>query len=356
MKKILSLSIILVAVIALLSTGTWAYFSDVEQATGNLFAAGTLDLKTNDQNGVTAVWNVPTMAPGDPASSGTIHLKNAGSVAADHLEIKFATNATNVPTDPERLVMFHNLLDSTHSSSHATSSDTASTLIDNTLTQATGYWIGKTLFIGGGSAAGQARYISAFDNATHKITVDHAFGATPDTSSYYAIANITGTSTAAGTATTLVDATYLTQADDYWVGKTVHFLSGTHNGENAVITTSSSTNHSITFASITTASGSGTKYLISEVDNTDISSLLTINSILYDGASIASSFPNNAAHLSDLNGATYSAVSPVAGGTAAKDLVISVQLPATAGNGSQGDSVSMDVTFGLMQTSGQHLP
>jgi len=44
MKKILGLTVVALLVMALVGTGTWAYFSDVETSTGNVFTAGTLNL------------------------------------------------------------------------------------------------------------------------------------------------------------------------------------------------------------------------------------------------------------------------------------------------------------------------
>jgi len=51
MKKILGLTIVALLVMRLVGGGTWAYFSDVEASTGNVFTAGTLDLKTDDADG-----------------------------------------------------------------------------------------------------------------------------------------------------------------------------------------------------------------------------------------------------------------------------------------------------------------
>ncbi len=50
MRKILALSIAVVLVIGLVAGGTWAYFSDTEEATGNTFTAGTIDIAVNGEN------------------------------------------------------------------------------------------------------------------------------------------------------------------------------------------------------------------------------------------------------------------------------------------------------------------
>ncbi len=101
MKKILGLAIAAIAVIAVAGVSTWAYFSDTETSTNNIFAAGTLDLKTSNDavnytDGVTATWgsgNNP-VAPGY-SSSGTVTLKNLGNIAADHIEMKFTDVVVN---------------------------------------------------------------------------------------------------------------------------------------------------------------------------------------------------------------------------------------------------------------------
>ncbi|MFC1899864.1 TasA family protein [Chloroflexota bacterium] len=86
MKKILGLSIALVLLTGMTGIGTWAYFSDVETSTGNVLAAGTLDLKTDDVDGVTQTIYTNSLEPGEDIS-GSITLKNAGSVAGLTLDI-----------------------------------------------------------------------------------------------------------------------------------------------------------------------------------------------------------------------------------------------------------------------------
>jgi len=50
-KKILGLSIAIVLVIGLVAGGTWAYFSDTETTTGNVFTAGTIDISLDPAGG-----------------------------------------------------------------------------------------------------------------------------------------------------------------------------------------------------------------------------------------------------------------------------------------------------------------
>ena len=102
MKKILLSLSIITAVAAIVIGGTFAYFSDVETSNGNVFTAGTLDLKTNDADGVTATWVLADMAPGGASVTGSMVLKNTGTVAGDHVEISVVnTPIENGINEPE---------------------------------------------------------------------------------------------------------------------------------------------------------------------------------------------------------------------------------------------------------------
>ena len=90
MKKILGLTVAALLVMGLVGGGTWAYFSDVETSTGNQLVAGTLDLKTDDADGVSQTLFATNMKPGDTAGPGTIALKNAGSIGGSSLDLSFS--------------------------------------------------------------------------------------------------------------------------------------------------------------------------------------------------------------------------------------------------------------------------
>jgi len=90
MKKILGLTIAFMLLIGMTGIGTWAYFSDVEASTGNQMTAGTLDLKTNDVDGVSQTLFTTNMAPGDTVGPETITLKNIGSVDGSTLDLVFS--------------------------------------------------------------------------------------------------------------------------------------------------------------------------------------------------------------------------------------------------------------------------
>jgi spore coat-associated protein N len=100
MRRIFTLTIIAVAILAMVGVGTWAYFSDTEQSTANTFTAGTLDLKLSDanetdQDGVSASFSSSNFKPGDSVGPSTITLKNVGTIAAHHVDIKFTNVVTN---------------------------------------------------------------------------------------------------------------------------------------------------------------------------------------------------------------------------------------------------------------------
>ena len=100
MKKILGLTIVAMLLIGMTGIGTWAYFSDVETSTGNILTAGTLDLTTNDADGVSQTLLATNMAPGDTVGPETITLKNTGSVGASSLDLAFSYVENDGSTNP----------------------------------------------------------------------------------------------------------------------------------------------------------------------------------------------------------------------------------------------------------------
>ena len=99
MKKILGLTIAFMLLISMGGIGTWAYFQDTETSTGNVFAAGTLDLKTDDVDGVTQTLYASNLKPGDSVS-GSITLKNTGSVAGSTLDLAFTYGESDSSPNP----------------------------------------------------------------------------------------------------------------------------------------------------------------------------------------------------------------------------------------------------------------
>ena len=69
---------------------TWAFFTDVETSSSNVLAAGTLDLKTDDQDGVSQTLIATNMRRGDIVGPEIIILKNSGSLASSSIDILFS--------------------------------------------------------------------------------------------------------------------------------------------------------------------------------------------------------------------------------------------------------------------------
>ena len=90
MKKILGLTITLLLIISLAAVGTFAYFNDTETSTDNQMVAGTLDLKTNDADGVSQTLYATSMLPGGTVGPSTIVLKNSGSTNGSTLDMSFS--------------------------------------------------------------------------------------------------------------------------------------------------------------------------------------------------------------------------------------------------------------------------
>jgi spore coat-associated protein N len=102
-KRILLSSISIFSSLALVTGGTFAFFSDSGTSTGNVFAAGTLILKLTDNNetaqdNVTASFGRSGLLPGDSVT-GTLEFQNTGTVAGDHIEIDVG-NTNSEPLVP----------------------------------------------------------------------------------------------------------------------------------------------------------------------------------------------------------------------------------------------------------------
>ncbi len=82
--------------LALMASGvsyaTFAFFADAETVTQNIFTGATLDLTTDDAQGITASIGDAAMVPG-ASTSGSITLKNAGTLLSGTvLDVKFETD------------------------------------------------------------------------------------------------------------------------------------------------------------------------------------------------------------------------------------------------------------------------
>jgi predicted ribosomally synthesized peptide with SipW-like signal peptide len=86
-------------VLAVGSTGTFAYWTDDVTVNGTTFTAGTLDLQVNNLNSVTAytTLNLATMVPGN-SMAGTLVIKNNGDVP-----LKYTEATTTISPDSKNL-------------------------------------------------------------------------------------------------------------------------------------------------------------------------------------------------------------------------------------------------------------
>ena len=90
MKKIPGLNEALTLLLDTANIGTRAYFSDTGTSSGNILTAGTLDLKTDDVDGVSQTLLATNMRPGDIMGSETIILANSGSLNGSSLDLAFS--------------------------------------------------------------------------------------------------------------------------------------------------------------------------------------------------------------------------------------------------------------------------
>jgi spore coat-associated protein N len=116
-KKFLILALAIILALGMMG-GAFAYFTDVETSTGNIFTAGTLDLQIRDNgtwdpdpwgDGVDMTWVMANMVPGSSSVTNHVFLKNVGSIPGDHVEISFsndideATNPVESDSNPASL-------------------------------------------------------------------------------------------------------------------------------------------------------------------------------------------------------------------------------------------------------------
>ena len=102
MKKILISLMAIALVVGLVGAGTMAYFYDTETSTGNVFTAGTLDLKVdgNDDPAVVSL-NISPMAPG-ATGYNTWAVTNTGNIAGNFtLTVGTISNDPGTTPEPE---------------------------------------------------------------------------------------------------------------------------------------------------------------------------------------------------------------------------------------------------------------
>lgn len=101
-KQILLAMGMIVFVGAVVASGTGAFFSSQASATGNTFAAGTMELLLAENEGGSspdsvkdAVWDFDGMAPGGTPEVESVWLRNSGSIPGESLGIAIANGWTN---------------------------------------------------------------------------------------------------------------------------------------------------------------------------------------------------------------------------------------------------------------------
>ncbi|MFA5166125.1 MAG: TasA family protein [Candidatus Paceibacterota bacterium] len=109
MEKKVILSIVAIVLVACVLTGvTVAYFMDTEKSTGNVFAAGTLDLEVySPAKWDSVAFNISNVKPGDTNSASplNIEMKNIGSINGTKLSVKIDyVDAPGTTTAPETAV------------------------------------------------------------------------------------------------------------------------------------------------------------------------------------------------------------------------------------------------------------
>lgn len=91
-------SLLIISVVGVLTVkATTAVWSDSAQSTGNVFQAGTLDLKLSDGDetqldNVTLTWNGTAMTPGGSTATANLLVRNIGNPAADHVHFDVTSN------------------------------------------------------------------------------------------------------------------------------------------------------------------------------------------------------------------------------------------------------------------------
>lgn len=110
MKRILTATTAMVLMLAMVGTGTFAWWSDTEHSNSNTFATGSLDMVISDNNQtgydgtpVTLSWNSPAgWSPGQEFS-GYITLKNVGTTPINYVEIDWKRPVGESGTDADAL-------------------------------------------------------------------------------------------------------------------------------------------------------------------------------------------------------------------------------------------------------------
>jgi predicted ribosomally synthesized peptide with SipW-like signal peptide len=160
MKKIIGLTVAALMVMGLVGGGTWAYFSDTESTTGNVLAAGTLNLQVNSADPwASAPISITNIAPGDSTSNTSITVENTGNLAGDlYVRIGGFTDGGGDNPEPEQVAeAIHGVTDNISTMLTLNVSWNGTTAVTNldgvTISTADGTWSGNYIDLAGGAAA-----------------------------------------------------------------------------------------------------------------------------------------------------------------------------------------------------------
>jgi predicted ribosomally synthesized peptide with SipW-like signal peptide len=107
------LSLALILALGVGVAGTLAYSADTQTSSGNVLAAGTLNLTTNDADGVNQTLYALSMSPGETVGSVVISLQNTGTTAGATLDVavSYAESDGDPNTVPETALAVAALLE-----------------------------------------------------------------------------------------------------------------------------------------------------------------------------------------------------------------------------------------------------
>ena len=101
MKKIILSLAIVAAAAAIIIGGSVAYFSDTETSVGNVFTAGTLNLKVGDNDPTTWGFNIDNIKPGDNSSEEAVLANNGNIDGYLHITFENRVNDEMECVEPE---------------------------------------------------------------------------------------------------------------------------------------------------------------------------------------------------------------------------------------------------------------
>lgn len=139
----------------------------------------------------------------------------------------------------------------------------ASTLTNSSRSWETNIYVRRLLHIVSGTGAGQWRYITA--NTGTQLTVDTAWGVTPDSTSIYEISGNWSDVASAGSTTQITAGAGTPWTASQWIGYQVRCVAGTGAGQTSVIT--ANTSSVLTFGAVTTGFDNTSRYVIEPDDN-----------------------------------------------------------------------------------------